>query len=245
MSHSTAADVEASLDNPDGSPEQLFSLMLLRRLESLEAAGVERDVRIGDLEARVRQLEVKTYDADGNEFSDGFYVDWFVWERVDTAHACRCDVARPMKDSESYSSAYVTLPMVMGVQTDDIELHVPVARYGDETRTIRIPRDERLDARGLLERIHAFYMTPITALDIADREHEDSDGVDGYLADVRAKLDGGVPAVWADLLGQSGYRPGRDGSTENRRHGLSCSGLVRYESIRTNNNNELVLVLGS
>ena len=237
----TTEDVEASLDNPAGSPEQLFSLMLLRRLEALEAADVEKDARIGYLDARVRNLEVKTYDASKNEFSDGHSVDWFIMEEIDTAHVCRSDVVLPMKDYDSYFSASVTLPMVRGIQTDDIELHVPVTRFGHATRTITIPRDERLDVRGLLGRIHAFYATPITALDIADRA---DDGIDSYLADVRKKLSSGERAVWVDLLGQSKYRPGRDGgSTENRREGLRCSGLIVFEGVE--GRDKLVLVLGS
>ena len=243
-------DLEASLDNPAGSPEQIFALMLLQRIEKLEAGDARKDALIGELEARVRglelktgRLELKTYDANSDEFSDGFHVDWFVWEPVSTAHVCRltCDVILPM--TEEYASAYVVLPMVDGVQnmTEDIELHVPVARYGHATRAIAIPRDARLDVKGLLERIHAFYQTPIGLPDLADR---DDDGNDAYLTDARAKLGDGGRVVWADLIGKPVYYFSGDASTENRRHGFSCSGAVRFEAIRAEAG-RLVLLLGS
>ena len=240
------ADLEASLDNPAGSPDQIFALMLLQRIEKLETTDARKDALIGELEARVRglelktsRLELKTYDANSDEFSDGFFVDWFVWEPVATAHVCRCDVTLPM--AEEYASAYVVLPMVDGVQnTEDIEIHVPVARFRDATRAIVIPRGARLDVKGLLERIHAFYQTPIGLDDLADR---DDDGNDDYLTDARAKLGDGGRVVWADLIGEPVYFSG-DASTENRRHGFCCSGAVRFEAIRAEAG-RLVLRLGS
>ena len=237
-----STNIEAALDNPEGSPEQLFALMLLRRIENLEASDVQKDASISSLEARIRRLELKTYSAEENEFNDGFFIDWFLWEPVDSAHVCRSGSLFLMLPGDMYSSADVVMPFLSGYQSDDLELHVPVARHEDISRTIKLPRD--LDVCGLLSRIHAFYQTPITSLDIADR---DKDPSDGYLEDVRKMLDKGERAVWADLLGSSSYGPGcggSDGSTNKRRHGFSCSGLVRFEGIRVEDN-KLLLILGS
>ena len=95
----------------------------------------------------------------------------------------------------------------------------------------------KLDVRGLLEKIYEFYQTPITVRDIADRKRDKDD----YIIDVRKKLAKGERVVWADLIGCSGYLPG---STENRRHPFSCSGLVRFEGIKIEGN-KIVLALGS
>ena len=209
--------------------------LMLQRIESLEASNVQKTSQIADLEARIRHMERKTYNV--NKFSDGSHIDWFVWEPVESAHVCRFDFMRQMMSGDMYSSAKVITPFMMD---DNIELHVPVARYGDVWRTIKFPRDASLDVRGLLEKIYDFYQTPITVRDIADRKRDKDD----YIIDARKKLAKGDRVVWADLIGSSGYLPGSDESTEKRRHPLSCSGLVRFESIKIEDG-KIVLALGS
>jgi hypothetical protein len=210
--------------------KQPRELMMLQRIESLEASNVQKTSHIADLEARIRHLELKTYTKD--EFSDGSHIDWFVWEPVESAHVCRFDFMRQIVPGDMYSTAEVMMPIH--------ELHVPVARYGDVWRTIKFPQGMKLDVRGLLEKIYEFYQTPITVRDIADRKRDKDD----YIIDVRKKLAKGERVVWADLIGCSGYLPGSNESTENRRHPFSCSGLVRFEAIKIEGN-KIVLALGS
>lgn len=185
------------------------------------------------------ELNKTYYDAEEGEFSDGRIIDWFIWEPVNTAHVVYDRVCIPM--SETYSLAQVRLPATLDITTNDVELRVPVAQFDNAiTRTIKIPLDAEshgFNVVDLLERIHAFYMTPITAIDIADRDDDDR------IESVRQRISTGDRVIWADLVGESKYVVG-GADTENRREWCSCSGLVRFESMILSGN-KLVLSLGS
>jgi len=168
------------------------------------------------------------YNVNKDKFSDGFSIDWFVWESVDTAHVYTDDVLKPM--SQSHMDAKLTSTV--------FELSVPVARYGTAYRTIDCSKCENVGQ--LLSTIHAFYKTVIGDADIVDRIADVNAGMDDYLKDVRANLSKGVVVTWANLIGSSEYMKG-DETTKDRRCSLSCSGLVRYEGIKGN----MALELGS
>ncbi len=171
-----------------------------------------------------------TYDVANNEFSDGFSIDWFVWESVDTTHVFKDDVLKP-----------ITMAHLDAMLTSTVsELSVPVSRHGETSRTIDCSKCKNV--RQLLMTIYAFYQTVIDEADIGD-----ATGTDGYIEDVRANLKKGLVKVTrTNLIGSTEYMHGNEMiPTEDRRSCFSCSGLVRYEGITDNGNGNMVLTLGS
>lgn len=221
MAHDDGGD--PFLDAASATAEQRFTLMLLRRVEALEAARTADEARLGALEARVARLERLTYDPLEDRFSDGACIDWFVCEPHDTAHACH-PAAPPEPLTPAHWDAPVLLPLVPCGLDPQLEVHVPVERFGDGTRVVSMPAHD-LTVRRLLGALHAFYAAPLTAADVQGLDMDGSD----YAQDVAAALCEGQRVTWADMLG---VRPEPPGTGERRRGPLSCSGRVRYEGLR-------------
>lgn len=218
---------------PLGTPEQLFSLMLVERIEALEKAT-------DDVRARLARLEAVSYDVGKNVFSDGSTIDWFVNEPVETSHLLSNHL-RPRPMTEAHLNTRVGWPprhVHVGGE-DVVEIAVPVARRGNQVRMIAVPRNASV--RDLLCAIHDFYATPVTREDVLADRDEDED--EHYLASALEGLSAGRRVTWADLVGQ--LRPIGEGL--DRRDPLSCRGYVRFEQVvvRDGRGGGLELVMGS
>lgn len=162
------------------------------------------------------------YDPSINSVGDQ-YVDWFVFEPVDTA--------------------------VVGDRfiTDDIILNeplfgtmrVPVSRYSTQFRDMNV--DGITTLRQLLGAIYAFYNQDISLEDLADHEEFEDDM---YTKSALLVLRSGENVKWLDLIGsrECGFPGMKCGSTDlaNRRHPFLCNGAVRFEGFSNG-----ILSLGS
>jgi hypothetical protein len=177
---------------PAGTAEQ--QMMLHERVVKLEQQVDGQQAQLRDFLARLTLLETQTYQADKDNFSDGSFIDWFVWEPLSTVHVGGRGLGpRPMTDM--YWNASVILPFIGGEQVSDLTMRVPVSRDQSAVRSIKLPR-HGLTVRRLLETLHGFYATHITTADLADRDDEEP-GDDPYLDDARDKLAKGEPLCWS------------------------------------------------
>lgn len=233
--------------DPVGTPAEQFMLMMHERIIALEAQG---DVHRDQL-ARLTHVECgpKEYDVAEDKFTDGGgCVDWFIWEPVESIHVLN-HVAAPTPLTAAHWDARVTLPNVSAsgngnVDADGtVELWLPVERYGDVYRMIRMP--VRQSVREFFTAVHAFYDTAITREDLKEHDLAITHGV-MYCRNALINLARGNRVTWSDLMGhRAAYWPSTSGGeTHHRRGAYSCSGCVRYEGVRTKGR-DLVLVLGS
>ena len=230
--------MENNILTPAGTPEQMFSLMLLERVEALEAQKSDTDKVIAELQARLSRLEAVSYDASTNEFSDGSIIDWFVHEPVETAYLLS-DRHDPCPASGTHMDAWVCWPQQdICRPREDVRIYMQVRRYfrDDHRHFITVPRATRV--RDLLRAIYDFYDTPVTRQDLADRDPDE----DCYITEALDKLAAGGTVTWMDLIGsRETFGKVEEGQ---RRHRFMCSGCVRFEGIR-DDQGKLVLLLGS
>jgi hypothetical protein len=172
-----------------------------------------------------------TYDLESSTFSDGGWIDWFVYEPVSTAWVTFEDVKPGHKMTKEYLSTLVTFP----THKNTIELRLPVQRFGEVTRTIELPK--QITISEILKRIHSFYDTPITWKDIPNSSE------DGYVIDALKNMCQNKRVTWLNLIGSKVPFPKPTKGV--RRSSLSCSGAVCFEEIRKNRNGSFEIFLGS
>jgi hypothetical protein len=194
-----------------------------------------------------RATDALDYNMEDEEFSDGSWLDWFVYEPCETAHVVRGSRSTPVRARHLNAPAHWPGTLwTPGVdELSSVSIRIPVNRFGDETRTLRLPAVPVPSIGKIMEAVRAFYARPLCLKDVALLVREDPAG-DAYRQDVVARLATGARATWLELIGAV-RDPGDSGpGTEpERRHPLSCSGLVRYEGFKVVEHGVLRLVLGS
>ena len=155
-------------------------------------------------------VNMAKYNPSTNSVGDQ-YVDWFVFEPVDTAVVGNRFITDDILLNEPLSGT----------------MRVPVSRYSTQFRDMSV--DGITTLRQLLDAIYAFYNQDISLEDLADHEEDD----DMYIKSARLVLRSGERVKWLDLIGmrECGF-PGMEcGSTDlaNRRHPFLCNGAVRFE----------------
>ncbi|MEW5310255.1 MAG: hypothetical protein WDW38_002071 [Sanguina aurantia] len=223
-------------------PQYLSLLSMHQRIVALEAQQKAHKAQIQRLTRTMDYESYREYDAAADTFSDGCCIDWFVWEPLDTMHVMGGSMsARPM--SEAHWNAKAKLPVKdSGAKT--VRLLLPVERYSYGGRFITIP--VQLTVRQLFTAIHAFYDTPVKAEELRGHDIGRYGSGAGYLEGALEGLAAGRRVTWLDLIGSRDASFGGEYSTETakRRFPLSCSGCVRYEGIRKQDN-FISLSLGS
>lgn len=168
------------------------------------------------------------FNAEQCQFQPGkLFLDWFIWEDVDTAYAGPDPLTEKMyKCNVSWGSKLLYT---------SIKLEVPISRRNDYTTFITIPA--RCTVRELLTLIHTFYASSVTLKDLIDLD-DDTD----YFKNAIDRLNKGENVTWLDLVGSKMYF-GEFG--EYRRHPFSCSGLVRLEGFQQIGDGVFYMQLGS
>lgn len=148
-----------------------------------------------------------TYNPSTNSVGDQ-YVDWFVFEPVETAVV---------------GDRFITDDILLDKPLSGT-LNVPVSRYATQFREINV--DGITTLRQLLDAIYAFYNQDISLEDLADREEHDDDM---YIESAIKALGRGENVKWCNLIGTPNYGfPGMPDLAE-RRHPFLCNGAVRFE----------------
>lgn len=172
-----------------------------------------------------------------NTFTDDSWIDWFIWESLDTVHIFN-NKDEPILMSDEYWNAQVLIPCV---KLNQFKLHVPIERFGNRTKCIIIPlTDTPITVRTLLTTIFNFYDTPVINTDL-----DELDPNCDYVKDAYKNLCENKCVTWMDLIGSRSYF---DTTLKSRRNPFHCCGLVRYEGInmiKVNNEYIFDLLLGS
>ena len=154
-----------------------------------------------------------TYDPVQEVMSDGCWIDWFVYEPVDSCFVC---------SRSSANSARPHLRARLDTIPPDCILVFPVARFEHAS----VPRRMRglQTVSDLLHAIHAFYEEVLTPEEVTEHAGEHDDG---YAQDAVQRAKAGEVVTRLDLIGSRTLfcEPG------GRRHPLMCSGRVRYEGL--------------
>lgn len=152
-----------------------------------------------------------TYNPSTNSVGDQ-YVDWFVFEPVETA---------------VIGDRFITDDILLNEPLSGT-LDVPVSRYATQFREINV--DGITTLRQLLDAIYAFYNQDISIEDLTDHTVQEHDM---YIKSALETLRRGENVKWLDLIGMRTYGfPGMPcGSTDlaDRRNPFLCNGAVRFE----------------
>ena len=175
------------------------------------------------------------YNPYRNKFSDDSWIDWFIIERPETAWLSRGNYIGPMSDSKHRDAK-------VDFHHDKMVLTAPITRDSGKYQTFSLKQD--CTVLEFLTAIYDFYHQGIDKewLD-QHRSEEELECLDSYQQNAIHRCKNGSKMKLVELLGRvpsDSEREESDNSFE-RRHPLSCSGLVRYEGI----SKDMILLLGS
>lgn len=233
-------DMDEALLQARGTPSQEFMLMMHTRLIALETQTDVQLAEIARLNRIVKEEFASVYDPLQDAFDGGGWIDWLIWEPVESIHVTTSTDVHPKPIKLTNWEATITLPAPNPGDTH-VHLHTPVSRFGDAYRTVLLP--VHTNVREFFTAIHAFYDTVITVEDI---QSTGTNSLSDYSEQALLKLAQGHRVTWADLMGPTHtYGPGTHAAEcRHRRCAFSCSGLVRFEGIHLTNQGMFV-ILGS